>query len=115
MGERCPTRRQARAVCTSRSSVGASTRPAGNMSSAADAAVNVFPEPVADTTLAREPRSDTKGWAGNPNALRMRCFASTRCFRRLIPPLHRGEATARAAPQPGDPDRGATLGLRQVS
>ena len=57
IGERCPTRRHAWAVCASRSRVGTITRirQSRKFSSAAHAAVIVFPEPVADTPVPRSP------------------------------------------------------------
>src|SRR5688500_18532263 len=59
-------------------------RPSGKRSNAAHAAVMVFPEPVADTSVARAPLADTDDLAGNPVHLRMLEFASTWCSRSWI-------------------------------
>lgn len=81
-----PTLRHAWAVCTSRSRVGTMTRirPPRKHSRAAHAAVIVFPEPVAETTVPRSPCAGTGDLVGNPAHARMRAFASTWCSRRLI-------------------------------
>lgn len=71
--ERCPMRRHIWMVCTSRSRVGTMTRirPSRKLSSAAHAAVIVFPEPVADTPVPRTPSGGTDDLAGNPTHLRI--------------------------------------------
>lgn len=81
-----PTLRHAWAVCTSRSRVGTMTRirPPRKHSRAAHAAVIVFPEPVAETTVPRSPWAGADARTGNPVHLRICETASTWCSRRLI-------------------------------
>jgi hypothetical protein len=86
IGERCPTRRHASAVCTSRSRVGTITRirPPGKHSNAQAAAVIVLPDPVADTITPRAPCAGTADRTGNPTHLRKAAFCATWCFRSRI-------------------------------
>lgn len=98
MGAVWPTRRHAWAVCTSRSRVGTMTRirPSRKFSRAAEAAVIVLPDPVADTTVPRSPWTGTGDLAGNPTHFLMREFASTWCSRSWIQVIDRPFRLCRA-------------------